>query len=65
MFAGPTGDPAGVDPGAANNIAQAFADVAAAGVGGTAKYFSRGGSNNAPGRQSQSTNTGRSSIAPG
>jgi ABC-type tungstate transport system permease subunit len=49
VFAGPTADPAGVDPGGASNIAQAFADVAAAGVGGTAEFFSRGGSNNAPG----------------
>jgi ABC-type tungstate transport system permease subunit len=49
VFAGPTGDPAHVAADGANNIAQAFADVAAAGVGSTAKYFSRGGSNNAPG----------------
>jgi tungstate transport system substrate-binding protein len=49
VLAGPTGDPAAVDPGAANNIGQAFANVAAAGVGGTATFFSRGGTTTASG----------------
>ena len=34
VLAGPTGDPAGVAANGANNIAQAFADVATAGVAG-------------------------------
>jgi ABC-type tungstate transport system permease subunit len=49
VLAGPTADPAAVDPAAANNIAQAFADVAAAGVAGTATYISRGGTTTASG----------------
>ncbi len=43
VFAGPTGDPAGVAANGANNIAQAFADVASAGVAGKATFVSRGG----------------------
>jgi ABC-type tungstate transport system permease subunit len=51
VLAGPTGDPAGVTSGGnpSNNIAQAFADVAAAGVAGHATFISRGGTNTAPG----------------
>jgi len=44
VFAGPTGDPAGVAANGANNIAQAFIDVATAGVAGKATFVSRGGS---------------------
>ncbi len=45
VLAGPTGDPAGVGANGANNIAQAFADVAAAGAQASTKatFFSRGG----------------------
>jgi tungstate transport system substrate-binding protein len=47
VLAGPNSDPAGIATGAPNNIAQAFADVAAAGInaGGTPKvtFVSRGG----------------------
>jgi tungstate transport system substrate-binding protein len=43
VFAGPTADPAGVHANAANNIAQAFGDVAAAGIAGRAEFVSRGG----------------------
>ncbi len=44
MLAGPgSTDPAGVKTNAANNIAQAFADVAAAGIAGKAEFVSRGG----------------------
>jgi tungstate transport system substrate-binding protein len=49
VLAGPTGDPAGVGSNAANNIAQAFADVATAGNAGTATFFSRGGTTTASG----------------
>ena len=49
VFAGPTGDPAGVAANAPNNIAQAFADVAKAGAAGTAVFYSRGGTTNASG----------------
>jgi tungstate transport system substrate-binding protein len=49
IFAGPTGDPAGVSANAANSIAQAFADVAAAGVAGNATFISRGGAATASG----------------
>ena len=49
VFAGSTADPAGVGANAANNIAQAFADVASAGEAGRAVFFSRGGTNNASG----------------
>jgi tungstate transport system substrate-binding protein len=49
VLAGTTGDPAGVSANAANNIAQAFADVATAGIAGTATFMSRGGTNTAPG----------------
>jgi tungstate transport system substrate-binding protein len=43
VLAGPTGDPAGVAANGTNNIAQAFADVATAGVAGKATFVSRGG----------------------
>ena len=43
VLAGPTGDPAGVAANAGNNIAQAFVDVATAGVAGKATFVSRGG----------------------
>jgi tungstate transport system substrate-binding protein len=43
VLAGPTGDPAGVAANGANNIAQAFVDVATAGVAGKATFVSRGG----------------------
>ena len=47
VLAGPNSDPAGVDPKGTNDIAQAFATVAAAGIngGGTPKamFISRGG----------------------
>jgi len=50
ILAGTTGDVAGVGSGgAANNIGQAFADLAAAGVAGNLTFDSRGGTNNAPG----------------
>ncbi|MHB8690682.1 MAG: substrate-binding domain-containing protein [Solirubrobacteraceae bacterium] len=49
VLAGPSGDPAGVGANAANNIAQAFADIATAGVNGKATFVSRGGTNTAPG----------------
>lgn len=48
VFAGPGAtDPAGVKANAAHNIAQAFADVAAAGIAGKAEFVSRGGSSEA------------------
>jgi tungstate transport system substrate-binding protein len=43
VLAGPTADPAGVHANASDNVAQAFADVAAAGIAGTAEFISRGG----------------------
>ena len=49
VFAGSTADPAGVAANAANNIAQAFADVASAGEAGTAVFYSRGGTKTASG----------------
>ncbi len=51
VLVGPTADAghANVGSNAANNIAQAFADVAAAGVAGNATFFTRGGSTTAPG----------------
>ncbi len=49
VLAGPTGDPAGVASNGANNIAQAFADVAAAGANGTASFYTRGGTTTASG----------------
>ncbi len=50
ILAGTTGDAAGITSGGAtNNIAQAFADVAAAGVAGNITFDSRGGTNTAPG----------------
>ncbi|MBV9802976.1 MAG: substrate-binding domain-containing protein [Solirubrobacterales bacterium] len=49
VLAGPTGDPAGAAGNAADNIAQAFADVASAGAGGHATFFTRGGTSTASG----------------
>ncbi len=49
VLAGPTGDPAGAATNAANSIAQAFADVAAAGAAGKATFFTRGGTSTASG----------------
>ena len=49
VLAGPTGDPAGVAANGANNIAQAFADVASAGAAGHATFFTRGGTTTASG----------------
>ncbi len=43
VLAGPTGDPGGVAANGAKNIAQAFVDVATAGVAGKATFVSRGG----------------------
>jgi tungstate transport system substrate-binding protein len=43
VLAGANSDPAGVSANAANNITQAFADVAAAGINGKAGFVSRGG----------------------
>ncbi len=43
VLAGATRDPAGVGTAGANNVAQAFADVATAGAAGTATFVSRGG----------------------
>jgi tungstate transport system substrate-binding protein len=43
ILAGPNADSAGVSANAANNIAQAYADVAAAGIAGKATFVSRGG----------------------
>ncbi len=43
VLAGPNADPAGVAGNGANNIAGAFASVAAAGIGGKAEFVSRGG----------------------
>jgi ABC-type tungstate transport system permease subunit len=43
VFAGPKEDPAGVAANGAHNIAQAFADVATAGISGKATFVSRGG----------------------
>jgi ABC-type tungstate transport system permease subunit len=43
VLAGPASDPAGVASNGANNVAQAFADVAAAGIAGKATFVSRGG----------------------
>ncbi len=49
VLAGPTGDPAGVAANGANNIAAAFADVAAAGASGNATFYTRGGTTTASG----------------
>jgi tungstate transport system substrate-binding protein len=50
VVAGPKTDPAGVaTSGGTNNVAQAFATIAAAGVAGRATYFSRGGTTTASG----------------
>ena len=49
VFVGSAADPAGVGASAGNKIAQAFADVASAGVAGKAVFFSRGGTNSASG----------------
>jgi tungstate transport system substrate-binding protein len=43
VLAGPNSDPAQVAANAPNNIAQGFADVAAAGISGKATFVSRGG----------------------
>ena len=43
VLAGPGADPAGVGANAPHNVAQAFADVAAAGIAGKAHFVSRGG----------------------
>ena len=43
VLAGPTADPASVGTDGSNNIAQAFADVAKAGINSTATFVSRGG----------------------
>jgi tungstate transport system substrate-binding protein len=43
VLAGPTGDPAGVATNGSNDIAQAFVDVATAGLAGKATFVSRGG----------------------
>lgn len=43
VLAGSQSDPAGVSANGANNIARAFADVAAAGISGKATFVSRGG----------------------
>ena len=60
VLAGPTGIRRGSRE-RANNIAQAFADVATAGAAGKATFVSRGGP---PGRPSRSTRSGRSSTTP-
>ena len=60
VLAGPTGDPAGVGANGANNIAQAFADVAAAGANGQATFYTRGGTTPLPGRPSRNMRSGRS-----
>lgn len=49
VLAGPTGDPAGVAANGANNVAQAFADVASAGASGQATFYTRGGTTTASG----------------
>ncbi len=49
VLAGPSGDPAGVGSNAANNVAQAYADIAAAGSSGRVTYLSRGGTTTASG----------------
>jgi tungstate transport system substrate-binding protein len=49
VLAGPTGDPAGVATNGANNIARAFADIAAAGANGQATFYTRGGTTTASG----------------
>jgi tungstate transport system substrate-binding protein len=49
VLAGPTGDPAGVGASGANNIAQAFADIASAGANGQATFYTRGGTTTASG----------------
>ena len=49
VLAGPNGDPAGAAANGASNIAQALADVAAAGAAGKASFFTRGGTTTASG----------------
>jgi tungstate transport system substrate-binding protein len=49
ILAGTNGDVAGVGANGANSIAQAFADLAQAGLNGTITFDSRGGGSNAPG----------------
>jgi ABC-type tungstate transport system permease subunit len=48
VLAGTTGDPAGVMANVPHDVVRAFADVAAAGVAGTAAFISRGGTSTAP-----------------
>jgi ABC-type tungstate transport system permease subunit len=43
VLAGPTSDPAGLGASGAHNIAQAFADIATAGISGKVTFVSRGG----------------------
>jgi len=47
VLAGPERDPAGVSSNGAHNVAQAFADIAAAGNEGKATFYTRGGATNA------------------
>ena len=49
VIGSPTGDPAGVAANGANNAAQAFADIAAAGANGKATFYTRGGTTTASG----------------
>lgn len=49
VLAGATSDPAGVAANGANNIAQAFADIATAGAAGHAVFYTRGGGTTASG----------------
>ncbi len=49
VLAGPTADPAGVGTNAANNIAQAMADIATAGASSKATFLTRGGTTTASG----------------
>jgi tungstate transport system substrate-binding protein len=48
VVAGTIGDPAGAGTSAPHSVVQAFADIAAAGVSGTAAFISRGGATTAP-----------------
>jgi tungstate transport system substrate-binding protein len=49
VLGGPTTDPAAVGTNGSNNVAQAFADVAAAGAAGHVAFLSRGGTTTASG----------------
>ena len=62
VLAGANADPAGVMASGKNDIARAFAAVAAAGIGGKATFVSRGGT---PGTTVQEHGAGSSSRAPG